>query len=167
MVPLVSIVGKSGVGKTTLREKLVRELVHRGVRVTVIKHHAHATPIDTPGKDSARFAAAGAVAVWVASPLELARFERTPRELTLAEIASRVNDADLILAEGFKREPGPKLEVSRAERSTDLIALAEELVAVASDYPLEIDVPRFDLDDIQGIADFVCYKFLSTSPDQK
>lgn len=164
MIPLLSIVGKSGVGKTTLLEKLVGDLKARGLRVVVIKHHAHPTPIDAPGKDSARFADAGAVAVWVASPVELARFERPSRELTLAEIAARVEDADLILAEGFKREPGPKFEISRAERSTELIAPPEDLVGAASDHPLPFDVPRFDLDDIQGIADFICRRFLSGSP---
>ena len=90
MTPLISIVGKSGIGKTTLIEKLVRELKSRGLRVAVIKHHAHTTPIDAPGKDSWRFAEAGADAVVVSSPVEIARFERVARELTLAEIAARV-----------------------------------------------------------------------------
>ncbi len=156
MTPLISIVGKSGIGKTTLIEKLVRELKSRGLRVAVIKHHAHTTPIDAPGKDSWRFAEAGADAVVVSSPVEIARFERVARELTLAEIAARVENVDLILTEGFKREPAPKIEVWRAERGTDLVARAEELIAVVSDHPIPLTVPRFDLDDGPGIAAFLC-----------
>jgi molybdopterin-guanine dinucleotide biosynthesis adapter protein len=161
MIPLISIVGKSGSGKTTLLEQLVRELKARGVRVAVVKHHAHSTRIDHPGKDSARFADAGADLVLLSSPIELVRFERPSHELTLAEIRARIEDVDLILTEGFKREAAPKLEVSRAEVSTELLASKEELVAVVTDYALDLDVPRFDLDDGAGIADFIVRQFLS------
>ncbi|MBI4786271.1 MAG: molybdopterin-guanine dinucleotide biosynthesis protein B [Chloroflexi bacterium] len=156
MTPLVSIVGKSGIGKTTLVEKLVRELKARGLRVAVVKHHAHATPIDPPGKDSWRFAEAGADAVVVSSPAEVARFERVARELTLAEIAARLENVDLILTEGFKREPAPKIEVSRVERGTELVARVDELIAVVSDHPIALPLPRFDLDDAPGVAAFLC-----------
>ncbi len=160
MTPFVSIVGKSGVGKTTLIEKLVRELKTRGYRVAVVKHHAHATPIDAPGKDSWRFAEAGADAVVVSSPQEVARFERVTRELTLAEIAARTPGVDLILAEGFKREPAPKIEVSRTELGTTLISQPDELVAVVSDYNLPFLLPRFTLEDTTGLASFIIAHFL-------
>ncbi len=83
MIPLLSFVAKSGSGKTTLIEKLVAELKRRGYRIAVVKHHAHTTPIDGRGKDSWRFAEAGASVAFVSSPVEIARFERVPRELTL------------------------------------------------------------------------------------
>src|SRR3989304_4563939 len=102
MIPVLSIVGKSGVGKTTFGERLLSELKKRGLRVAVVKHHSHTTPIDTPGKDSSRFAAAGANPVIVSSPVETVRFERVPREKTLAEIAASIENVDLILTEGFK-----------------------------------------------------------------
>ncbi len=155
MTPTLSIVGKSGVGKTTLIEKLIPVLRARGFRVAVVKHHAHATPIDSPGKDSWRFAEAGADAVIVASPAELVRFERVVRHLTLAEIAARLRDVDLVLAEGFKREPAPKIEVSRAAVGTTLISQPEELLAVVADYEVPLPLPRFDLEDIAGVASFV------------
>ncbi len=155
MVPYISIVGKSGVGKTTLLEKLVREFKTRGYHVAVVKHHAHATALDVPGKDSWRYAEAGADAVIVASPVEVARFERLARARTLAEIAASIQNVDLILAEGFKRETGPKIEVSRSARGTDLIASPDELVAVISDYPIAVPVPRFSLNDTAGIASFL------------
>ncbi len=154
-VPMISIVGRSGVGKTTVLERVVRELKARGLRVAVVKHHAHATPIDAPGKDSWRYAEAGADAVIVSSPAEVARFERVPRELTLAEIAARVGDVDLILTEGFKREAAPKIEVSRAAVGADLISPPEHLIAVVADHPIALAVPQFALDDVQGLATFV------------
>ncbi len=160
MIPIVSIVGKSGVGKTTLIEKLLREFNARGIRVAVVKHHAHTTPVDSPGKDSWRFAEAGAATVIVSSPAEVARFERVQRELTLAEIAKRV-DVDLILTEGFKHEAAPKVEVSRAELGTDLAARPDELIAVVADYPVALHLPRFELDDAAGVVNLLCDRFLT------
>ena len=160
MTPLLSFVGKSGVGKTTLIEKLIAELKRRGYRIAVVKHHAHTTPIDGRGKDSWRFAEAGASVAIVSSPAEIARFERVPRELTLNEIAAQIDNVDLILTEGFKREAAPKIEVSRAALGTDLIGRAEELIAVVSDHPITLNLPRFDLDDAAGIASFIEGEFL-------
>jgi molybdopterin-guanine dinucleotide biosynthesis adapter protein len=155
MIPLVSVVGKAGVGKTTLIEKLVSEFKSRGYRVGVIKHHVHATSLDVPGKDSWRFGEAGADAVIVVSPLEVVRYERVARERTLAEIAEGIKGLDLILAEGFKRQLAPKIEVVRAACGNENIARPAELIAVASDCPVEAAVPRFDLDDAKGITEFI------------
>lgn len=157
---MLSIVGKSGSGKTTLIEKLLAEFNARGLRIAIVKHHAHTTPIDAPGKDSYRFAQAGAAVVLVASPVEIAKFERVVRELTLEEIATRIDDADLILTEGYKREPAPKIEISRAELGTDLVARADDVIAVVTDHPVSTNVPRFDLDDVAGLATFICERFL-------
>ena len=159
MIPVLSLVGKSGVGKTTFAEKLLPELIKRGVRVVVIKHHSHKTPVDVPGKDSWRYADAGATAVIVSSPAELVRFERVEKEKTLAEIAAGVSNVDLILTEGFKREPAPKIEISRAETGEDLVANPEELIAVVSDHPIALALPRFDLDDASQLADFIVQHF--------
>jgi len=136
MTPLLSFVGKSGVGKTTLIEKLIAELKRRGYRIAVVKHHAHTTPIDGRGKDSWRFSEAGASLAVVSSPVEIARFERVPHELTLNEIAAQISNVDLVLTEGFKREAAPKIEVSRAALGTDLIGRVDELIAVVSDHRL-------------------------------
>jgi molybdopterin-guanine dinucleotide biosynthesis protein B len=160
MAPLISFVGKSGVGKTTVIEKLIAELKRRGYRIAVVKHHAHTTPIDERGKDSWRFAEAGARVAVVSSPVEIARFERVPRELTLDEIATQIADVDLILTEGFKREAAPKIEVARAALGRDLVARAAELIAVVSDHPIPLNLPRFDLDNAVGLASFIEEKFL-------
>jgi molybdopterin-guanine dinucleotide biosynthesis adapter protein len=160
MIPLLSFIGKSGVGKTTLIEKIVAEMRRRGYRVAVIKHHAHKTPIDAYGKDSWRFMEAGANQAIVSSPVEIVRFERVARELTLNEIAAQIHDVDLILTEGFKREAATKIEISRAVLGTDLIGSGDELIAVASDHPIGFDLPRFDLDDVLGIMTFIEEKFI-------
>jgi molybdopterin-guanine dinucleotide biosynthesis protein B len=155
MMRLISVVGQSGAGKTTFIEKLVPELKRRGLRVAVVKHHAHDTPLDAPGKDSWRFAEAGADAVLVSSPVEFARFERPGRELSLAEIAARLDGFDLILTEGFKRESAPKIELSRAAVSTALLCREEDLLAVVCDYAAPTSAPRFALDDAAGVADLI------------
>lgn len=159
MIPILSIVGKSGVGKTTFAEKLLPELKKRGVRIAVIKHHSHETPVDVPGKDSWRYADAGAAAVIVSSPVETVRFERVAHEKTLTEIAASVANVDLILTEGFKREAAPKIEISRAELGNDLVARADELIAVVCDHPVPLALPRFDLDDAAGVAEFILGRF--------
>jgi molybdopterin-guanine dinucleotide biosynthesis protein B len=163
MIPLLSFIAKSGAGKTTLIEKLIPELKKRGVHVAVIKHHAHTTPIDVPGKDTWRMAQAGADLVAVSSPVEFVRFERVTRELTLAEIAAKIQNVDLILTEGFKREPAPKIEIARAEFGTDLIARTDDLIAVVSDFSISHSLPHFALDDIAGLADFICKYFHLTA----
>ncbi len=160
MAAILAVVGKSGAGKTTLIEKLIPEIQSHGYRVAVVKHHAHPTPIDTPGKDSWRFAQAGAGVVVVASPAEMARYERLESELTLAEIAARLPEVDLILAEGYKRENVARIEVSRAAQATELLSRADEVLAVVSDHATGLQVPHFGLDDAPGLAAFIIARLL-------
>lgn len=160
MIPLLSIVGTSGAGKTTLIEKLVSDLSERGMRVAVIKHHAHETRIDTPGKDTARYTDAGAAVVFVSSPVELASFQRQSHPLSLREIAARVKDVDVILAEGFSREPGPKIEIARSEEP---ISDPNDLVAIVSDQAIRSNLPHFPPGAVQEIADFVFAWFSANS----
>ncbi len=162
MIPIVSIVGKSNSGKTTLLEKLIPELRRRGYRVGVVKHHAHADfEFDVPGKDTWRMAQAGAAAVAIAAPGKIGLVRRVERELSLDEVAALLADGvDIVLTEGYKWAGKPKIEVSRAERSTALICEPSELLAVAADHPLDLPVPQFGLDDIIGLADLIERRFL-------
>lgn len=163
MIPIVSIVGKSGSGKTTLVEKLVAELTRRGFRVATVKHNRHGFDIDHEGKDSWRHKKAGAVATVVASPGRVALIEDTPGDYNLAEIRERyIKDADLIVAEGFKVNPHPKIEIYRTELKRELLCgPADHLIALAGDRPLPTaKVPCFDRDDAVGLVDLIVEHFL-------
>jgi molybdopterin-guanine dinucleotide biosynthesis protein B len=160
MIPIVSVVGKSGSGKTTLLEGLIRELKRRGYRVGTIKHDAHSFEIDRPGKDTWRHAQAGSDHVVISSPQRVASIRRVQQEQTLEELAAGMADVDLVLTEGYKRGSAPKIEVSRRARSETLICRPDELVAVASDQPFDLDVPQYDLNDVLGLADLIEARFL-------
>jgi molybdopterin-guanine dinucleotide biosynthesis protein B len=160
-IPLVTIIGKSGSGKTTLLEKLITELGRRGYNLATVKHHSHAGfEIDTPGKDSWRFAQAGAKQVVIAAPDKFATYWKLDHELSLDEIVAEIHDVDLILVEGYKNSQKPSIEVLRASNSSELIGSAEQRVAIASDFHLEAGVPIFHLDDIERIAGFIEERFL-------
>lgn len=156
MIPIISVVGRSDSGKTTLIEKLIPELNRRGYRVGTIKHDVHGFDIDHPGKDSWRHAKAGAELVLISSPTKAAMVKRVDAELTLDEIAGRyVSDVDLVLTEGFKRESKPKIEIRRGAEEP-LSSPDEVLFVVAEKQAVsEDDVPILALADISGMADLI------------
>ena len=135
MIPIVSIVGKSESGKTTLIEKLIAELTRRGFRVATIKHNRHGFEIDHEGKDSWRHKQAGAVATVVASPGRIALIEDTPKDYDLPRSGTATSrNADIILAEGYKINPHPKIEVFRTELMRERLCGPEDnLIALAGD----------------------------------
>lgn len=161
--PIVSVVGKSNSGKTTLLERLIRELKRRGYRVGTIKHDAHAFEIDRPGKDSWRHAQAGSDHVVISSPQRVASIRVVEREQALGELAAEMAGVDIVLTEGYKRGNAPKIEVSRRVRSSTLMCQPQELLALAADQPFDIDVPQYDLDDGQGLVDLIEAQFLRAS----
>lgn len=158
--PIVSIVGKSDSGKTTLLEKLIPELSERGYVVGTIKHDAHSFDIDHPGKDSWRHTQAGAKVMVVSSKSQAAMVRRLEGELSLDEIADAyMGPVDIVLTEGFKREAKPKIEVL-ADGDTDLISPLADLFLVAASGSLEVDVPVVGRDDAGAIADVLEREFL-------
>lgn len=165
MPPIVSVVGRSNVGKTTFLEKLVSELKKRGWRVGVIKHSASGFELDRPGKDSWRLSRAGSDAVMVTSREGLALFKRTDHDSSLGE-AARVlgRDYDLILAEGFKGSDAPKIEVHRKEIGS-LLFSDRDLLAVVADEKLDLAAPQFGLDDAAAVADLIESRFLAQQTD--
>src|SRR5512137_1070133 len=134
MIPVLSIVGKSNAGKTTLLEKLIPELKRRGYRVATVKHDAHSFEMDQPGKDTWRHRQAGADVVVISSKDKVAEIRSVDAEVPLTELAASIRGVDIILTEGYKRGPAPKIEVSRAAVSTELLCSAGELVAIATDH---------------------------------
>lgn len=162
MIPIVSIVGKSDSGKTTLIEKIVPELARRGYRVATIKHDVHGFEIDKKGKDSWRHRKAGADAVILSSPNQIAVIRNVERDLNLAELRDRfVEDVDIIISEGFKKDAQPKIEVFRKETHRELLcSKADNLVAVVANQKFDVPVPCFDLNDGKGVTDLIEQKFL-------
>lgn len=156
---VIGIVGWKNNGKTTLVVRLVEHLVARGLRVSTVKHAHHAVDIDRPGKDTHRHREAGAHEVVLATSARFAiiRELREEPEPTLDELLGRLAPVDLVVVEGFKRFPHPKIEAHRAERGTPLLAADDPtIIAVASDEPLpDAPVPVLDLDDVPAIAGLV------------
>jgi molybdopterin-guanine dinucleotide biosynthesis protein MobB len=157
MIPIISIVGRSKSGKTTLIERLIPELIKRGYRVATIKHLGKTFHIDHEGKDSWRHKEAGAQTVVISSPQKVAVIEDVKEELSLDALAARfIQGADIIITEGFKRDTYPKMEVFRkGVHPQPLSHHLENVIAVASDCPLSLGIPCLDLNDIKGIADVI------------
>ncbi len=160
MPPIVSIVGKSESGKTTLIEALVSELKLRGYRVATIKHVSSELAFDKPGKDSWRHIQAGSDTTIIASLNQIVLIRPTEHEFSLDDVAHLLGeDFDIILAEGFKQSTAPKIEVHRKEAGTPLSGI-KNLIAIATDEPLETSVRQFSLQDIKGLADLLENDFI-------
>jgi molybdopterin-guanine dinucleotide biosynthesis protein B len=161
-IPIVSIVGKSSAGKTTLLEKIIPELIKRGYRVATVKHDVHGFEIDHEGKDSWRHKKAGARTTVISSPFRIALVEDVDHDQTLDEIRKEyIKRVDIILTEGYKGNPFPKIEVFRSElKRTSLCKKEDNLLAIASDIKLGIGVPCFDINDSQSLVDLIENKFL-------
>lgn len=152
------IAGYSGSGKTTLLEKLIPCFTARGLKVSVIKHAHHGFDIDRPGKDSYRHREAGAAEVLLSchDRWALMHERRSEGEISLEELLGRLAPCDLVLIEGFKQEPVPKLEVYRPENGKPpLFPERSDIVAVATDTNLDTTLPCLPLDDVERIATFV------------
>lgn len=156
---IFGVVGWKNNGKTTLLVRLVEHLSAQGYRVSTVKHAHHAVDLDQPGKDTWRHREAGAREVALATARRWAVIHelRGEPEPSLDELLARMTPVDLVLVEGFKRFPHPKIEVHRKERGTPLLAREDpSVVALASDaeFP-DLPLPRFHLDDVAGIAAFI------------
>ncbi len=158
--PVVGLIGYSGSGKTTLLEKLIVELKSRGYRVGVIKHTHHRVKFDLPGKDSWRHARAGADIVALAAPGGVSLVKKFQANPGPEEVIKMIDGVDLIIVEGYKKARWPKIEVFRREEAGRPPVPREELLAVVSDVPVDDEIPRFNLDDAAGVADFIERKFL-------
>jgi len=156
MHTIISVVGKSSSGKTTLLERLISELRQRGYKVAIIKHSHHANDLDTASKDTWRFTQAGSEISAINSLDNLAIYRRIDNFFDPQEISQYIHwDYDLILTEGFKSSDYPKIEVHRQEQGQELLTDPDKLLAVVTDEPLAVDVPQYARDDIEGIAELI------------
>lgn len=155
---LFGIVGFKNAGKTGLVERLVAEISARGITVSTLKHAHHAFDVDQPGKDSYRHRAAGAAQVLVASAQRWALMTelREAQEPSLQDLLDQLTPVDLVLIEGWKTEPHPKIEAHRKETGHPLMAPDTASVrALAADHTPDVPCPVFDLDDTSAIAAFI------------
>lgn len=155
MIPIVSFIGRSNSGKTTLLEKVVRELKLKGYRVGVVKHTHHNFAIDHPGKDSWRLAQAGSDVVAVSSSNKVAFIERLDTELTLAQIRTFFEGkVDILLAEGYKKGNAAKVLVLATGQDREQLCLEEPLITIST-RPSSPGHPQFDDDDVIHIVDLL------------
>ena len=160
MPPIVSIVGKSKSGKTTLLENLIGELKSRGYKVATIKHAPQGMTVNESDKDSWRHLQAGSEATAVSSPDKIVLIKPVAPDITLDEIASLFGeDYDIILTEGFREGNAPKIEVHRREVGPPFASL-RKLIAIVTDEPLETKVRQFSPQDIKGLADLLVEGFI-------
>jgi molybdopterin-guanine dinucleotide biosynthesis protein B len=163
-VNVVGVAGWKNSGKTTLVTKLVGELRRRGYRVATVKHAHHDFDIDHEGTDSYRHRAAGASEVVIVSARRWALIHELgeEREPSLDEILQKLTPSDVVVVEGYKREPIPKIEVRRQDAAhTDPLAPEDPyVIGIAADYPCEAaNRPVFGIDDAAGITDLVLSHF--------
>ena len=155
MTAIVSIVGNSDSGKTTLVEKLIPELKSRGYRVATIKHTPHGMTLGDQDTDSWRHLQAGSEATVTSSQTQMVLIKPVAPDVTLNEIASIFGENyDIILAEGFKRDNTPKIEIHRSESGPPLKDI-KKLIAIVTDEPWETETGQFSLDDVKGLADLL------------
>jgi molybdopterin-guanine dinucleotide biosynthesis protein B len=160
MPPVVSIVGRSQSGKTTLIEKLIPEFKNRGYKIGTIKHSHHDPDIDRSGKDSSRHKVAGADTVIFHSPGKIAMV-RNDHTSDLDSLLGYFNDVDLVITEGYKAGNRPKIETVRSARHCEpLLKNDELLIAVVTDVDLQLKVPKFGFEDVVPLADMIEEKFL-------
>ncbi len=166
MPAIVSIVGKSKSGKTTLIEKLIRELKSRNYRVATVKHTVEEAVLDTPGKDTWRHLQAGSEATVLGSENGILLIKPAASGTILDEIVRLLGeDYDIILAEGFKQGDAPKIEVHRKAAGPPLKDI-KKLVAIVTDEPLETKTRQFSLEDVKGLADLLEEGFIRPQSDR-
>ena len=155
---VMGFAGWSGSGKTTLVEQVIAALSARGLVVSLVKHAHHSFDIDHAGKDSWRHRQAGCREVMVSSDQRwsLTRELRGAPEATLDELLAHLGPCDLVLVEGFKRAPIPKIEVHRAAVTEPLLHRDDPyIVAIATDTAIATALPRLDINDPAQVADFI------------
>ncbi len=158
--PIISVVGYSGAGKTTLMEKLIGELTLRGYRVGSIKHDVHGFEMDKPGKDSWRHKQAGASTTLISSPRQIGMVMDVDHDHNPDELRKFFPHVNIILTEGYKKQSRPKVEIFRSGIHGEPLCRSDDnVIAIMSDIPVGLKTHRFTLDDVAGLVDFLIEKF--------
>jgi len=155
------VAASSNSGKTTLIEKVVRILKRRSLRVAVIKHASKGFDVDRKGKDSWKFREAGADAVVLVGPDQIAVIKNLDRQPDDYGLEKMIGPVDLVIKEGFKTAGGARIEVFRSGVSAEqpLCIRDRSFLALVSDQQVDVGIPWFSLDDAEGVAAFLAAKF--------
>jgi molybdopterin-guanine dinucleotide biosynthesis protein B len=154
---IIPVVGAKNSGKTTFLETLIPALKKKGLKVAVIKHDVHGFEMDHEGKDTYRLKAAGADAVCISSPQKIALIKDVSEEKALDVLARDFfDDFNVVLTEGYKKFPLPKIEVFRSKASSKPLCLPGELILLATDKPVEdFNAKQFSLEEVEKIANYL------------
>lgn len=155
---IYGVTGRKDSGKTGLMVRLIAHFAAQGLKVASVKHAHHGFDVDSPGRDSYRHREAGAAQVAIASPMRWAVMGelRGAEEPDLTQMLARLDPADLVLVEGYKTAPHPKIETIRqGAAEAPLFHDMPSICALACDHAINADLPQFDLDDTAAIADFI------------
>lgn len=157
--PIISVIGKSNAGKTTLIEKMLPVFAEKGYRIGTIKHHRHAYESDVAGKDSWRHQRAGARQTAISSPEKVSFFTMVDSEMSIDELARYFDQSDIIITDGYKSGDKPKIEVFRPSRCSATVAgPGDNLIAYVTDapgHPFELKAPVLDLNDARAVVEFI------------
>lgn len=157
-IPIVAFAAYSGTGKTTLIEKLIRELKKHGLRLALLKHDGHHFEIDHEGKDSWRFTKAGADITMISSPKQTAYIEQG--ELPLERLLGMIHDVDLILVEGYKNEDLPQIGIARKATGKGFTSDVERFITVVADFEVETSKPCFGFEETEALARWILEKIV-------
>jgi molybdopterin-guanine dinucleotide biosynthesis protein B len=166
--PIVSFVGYSGSGKTTFIEKLIPAMTSRGIKIAVVKHDAHGFQMDKPGKDTWRHKQAGASATVIISKNQMGVVMDVEKEPKPHDLAHMLDFAHIIITEGYKHGPYPKIEIFRPEATENKTLVCQNdpnLLAVVGEAETSLAVRHFTLDDVVGVSEFLIHHFQLTGSE--
>ena len=161
-IPIVSIIGYSNSGKTTLVEKLIKEFKNKNLKVGTVKHDVHGFEMDHPGKDSFRHKKAGASISIISSPYQIGMVRDVDHDYKPTELLPFFHDMDIVLVEGYKKDKTiHKIEIFRKNVSESRICINDpNLIAIVSDTTFDTEkIPQFSLNDINGLIEYLIFKF--------
>ena len=160
MIPYIMITGYSNSGKTLVTRGLILQLTAKGYRVATVKHASKGYEVDVPGKDSWHFFREGAQQVVVVGQESYTRHIRVKAEPNLVDLLTSIQDVDIILVEGFKKYPGPKVQVYREGYSSSKLPMTDEVIALVEESCQDAEVPCFAIDELEQLANFIISRFL-------